>query len=149
MGNQTELELGNGSSSTGDQELTAAAPGYLFFWLFLCVGPILYILSFIQSFWESKIPAFMVKHTNNRKKSINIFFLHNLQAFMFAPLFLVSLGAVVLIDGLGIYAFFTEDINISISDSRAQGNDILEEEKYIPIEFAGAVASAVFYVSSW
>lgn len=68
---------------------------------------------------------------------------------MFAPLFLVSLGAVVLIDGLGIYAFFTEDINISISDSRAQGNDILEEEKYIPIEFAGAVASAVFYVSSW
>ena len=39
---------------------TAAAPEYFIWWLYLCIGPVFYILTFMQSLWESKISAFLV-----------------------------------------------------------------------------------------
>ena len=47
-------------SYKAELDSATAAPEYFFLWLFMCSGPILYVLSFIQSVWESRIPIFLV-----------------------------------------------------------------------------------------
>lgn len=87
-----------------------------------------------------------------------------------APAFLLSLGAVLFFNGLQIYNFFRldnqppRDINLvlfdaldgindtyTIADARNgtvnATSDIIGEQRYITIEFAGTLASVFFYVS--
>lgn len=92
------------------------------------------------------------------------------KAVFFAPLFLVSLGGVLFFNGLQLYLFYlmnidegsavgsasgslgssnSSDINLLCIDVRASGqNDIFDEEKYILMEFVGALTSVLFFVSS-
>lgn len=88
----------------------------------------------------------------------------SLKAVVLAPLFLVSLGVVLFLNGLQLYAFFltnssdegsaigslgnSTDVNIFCMDVRASGqNEIFGEERYVLIEFVGALVSVLFFVS--
>ena len=81
-----------------------------------------------------------------------------MQAFFFAPAFLLSLGAVLFFDGLSIYQYYqisdgassNGSVNIQCLDLRFHNEtvgDVNGEDFYITIEFAGALTSVVFYVS--
>ena len=66
------------------------------------------------------------------------------------PSFLISAGAVLFFDATIIYSFYRSgsgDINIRCTDVRSLGSDIHLELRHIPVEFAGAITSVVFYVS--
>ena len=43
-----------------DTDSTAAAPDYIFFWIFLCSAPVVLALSFLQSLWQHRVPALLV-----------------------------------------------------------------------------------------
>ena len=92
---------------------------------------------------------------------MNVFLL---KAVVLGPLFLVSLGVVLFLNGLQLYAFFltnssdegsaigssdnSTDINLFCVDARANGqNEIFGEERYVLIEFVGALVSVLFFVS--
>lgn len=66
---------------------------------------------------------------------------------------MVSVGAVLFFNGLYIYAFHRAngDVNVLCLDLRININmvamDIHQEHRYIMLEFAGAIASVLFYVS--
>lgn len=77
------------------------------------------------------------------------------------PGYLVSVGAVLFLNGLLIYTFYqvddnnsmfnsTLDVNLQCTDVRSnttiEFTDIHREQKYIAIEFAGALESVAFYV---
>lgn len=77
------------------------------------------------------------------------------------PSYLVSIGAILFLDGLLIYTFYqvdesinsvngTLDLNIKCMDVRSNTSieltDIHNEQKYISIEFAGLLESVAFYV---
>lgn len=83
------------------------------------------------------------------------------QASLFVPAYLVSVGAVLFFNGLLIYTFYqvdnsnsmingTVDVNLMCRDVRSNTSieltDIHSEQKYITIEFAGALESVAFYV---
>ena len=76
---------------------------------------------------------------------------------------MVSVGAILFLDGLLIYTFYqvdesitgannTLDLNIRCTDIRSNTSleltDIHDEQKYISIEFAGLLESIAFYVSA-
>lgn len=93
---------------------------------------------------------------------------------IFTPLFLVSLGGVLFFNGLQIYVSVLDDssinsfnvsasasgsgsgseslglteFNLRCTDARARDEiDIFDEEKYILMEFIGALFSVLFFVS--
>lgn len=109
---------------------TAAEPEYFFLWLYLASGLVVYIFSMIASVWESRIPTLL--------------------AFIFIPFFMVSVGAVLFLDGLLIYMFHQGNNNtVTLTCSDAQNtneaNIIHGEQNYVIIEFAGALAAVAFY----
>ena len=70
------------------------------------------------------------------------------------PFFTASVGAVLYINGLLIYTFYQNlatspnTANVVYIDTRASPLvDIHAEQKYITIEFSGALTSLAFYVS--
>lgn len=84
-----------------------------------------------------------------------------LQVFLVVPAYMVSVGAILFLDGLLIYTFYQVDdninsvngslnLNIRCTDVRSNTSleltDINDEQKYIPIEFAGLLESVAFYV---
>lgn len=119
------------ASYKDNTDTNAAAPEYFFMWLYLCSGPILYVLSLIQSIWESKYPTFLV--------------------LLLAPLFIGAIGGVAFFNGIQIYGFYrirSSIVNVGLLDLRAGGFevDIHGEQRYVTLEFAGVLASFVFYV---
>ena len=67
---------------------------------------------------------------------------------MFLPSSLISAGAVLFLDGIAIYDYHNDNVNIDCSDARDPlSNDIHKELNYIPVEFAGLVTSMLFFVS--
>ena len=69
-----------------------------------------------------------------------------LQVHLIVPSFIMSAGAVMFLDGIAIYNYH-QDINLSCKDSRISSTDIHGDLNFIPVEFAGAVTSLMFYVS--
>lgn len=84
-----------------------------------------------------------------------------LQVFLVVPAYMVSVGAILFLNGLLIYTFYqVEDSNSSVNrtlgvnllctDVRSNTSialmDIHREQKYISIEFAGTLESVAFYV---
>lgn len=75
------------------------------------------------------------------------------QLHVFLPLFLIGCGGVLMVDGVAIYDYLTEDQNkkflvcrdVLVSSTGTQ--DIHGDSKHIPVEFAGALTAVVFYVS--
>ncbi len=79
--------------------------------------------------------------------------LTGVQVFFILPFFLVGCGGVLLFDGLQIYQYYEvekedKEPNVYIVD-KAQDPlpEIHKEDKYIVVEFSGAIASGLFYVS--
>lgn len=81
-----------------------------------------------------------------------------MQLHMLVPLFLIGVGGVLIVDGVAIHDYLLNDNSIKFMVCRdalannslswfSEVEDIPGEAKYIPIEFAGAAASLVFYVS--
>ena len=80
-----------------------------------------------------------------------------LQLHMFLPMYLVGVGGVLMVNGVAIYDFLTENdtkflicrdaLPPPISNSCESPEDIHGDANYIPVEFAGALASVVFFVS--
>lgn len=80
---------------------------------------------------------------------------------VFLPLYLVGVGGVLMVNGVAIYDYLTDDISkkfLVCRDALGTGNnalsvrfnvaeDIHGDANYIPVEFAGALTSVAFFVS--
>jgi hypothetical protein len=77
------------------------------------------------------------------------------QLHVFLPLFLIGCGGVLMVDGIAIYDYLTEDQNskflvcrdVLVNGRFAGRPDIHGDGKHIPVEFAGALTAVVFFVS--
>ena len=74
------------------------------------------------------------------------------QLHVFLPLYLIGVGGVLMVDGVAIYDYLTEDPSKKFLMCRDILNprdrpDIHGDSKHIPVEFAGALTAVVFYVS--
>ena len=87
-----------------------------------------------------------------------------MQLHLFLPFFLIGAGGVLLVNGLAIYEYFTEESNTFLVCRDALRNntipldmgsrfdtkeDIHGDSRHIVIEFTGALASVTFYVSCY
>lgn len=78
------------------------------------------------------------------------------------------MGGILFLDGLHLYSYYLESLGagtmgsgsgsgsadgggvtvVRVTDTRAGGNDVIGEERYVIIEFIGTLASASFLVST-
>ena len=84
----------------------------------------------------------------------------SIQIHFFLPIFLISCGGILVFNGLQIHEYYKteehdkhQDVFVRVVDvAQSRINDdtprIHGDDNYIVVEFAGAIASGFFYVSS-